>query len=194
MVSENVERLKRIVDDVMEVAPGPLHDPGVIDASAVIGAVCGEWARTNGVAWGEQGVLRVDLPGEPIGVQFDAEHLRRVLVNLLDNARRHASERPGAIHLRLDSRDSARAFLSVASDGALITVEVERHLFEPFFSTRSRGTGLGLYICRELCERYGASVDYRVRPGSDAARNEFFVAMRRMALAPAQPALLRMPT
>ena len=194
MVSENVERLKRIVDDVMEVAPGPLHDPGVIDASAVIGAVCGEWARTNGVAWGEQGVLRVDLPGEPIGVQFDAEHLRRVLVNLLDNARRHASERPGAIHLRLDSRDSARAFLSVASDGALITGEVERHLFEPFFSTRSRGTGLGLYICRELCERYGASVDYRVRPGSDAARNEFFVALRRMALAPAQPALLRMPT
>ena len=86
--------------------------------------------------------------------------------------------------LRLDSRDSLRAYLSVASDGALIPSEVEPYLFEPFFSTRSRGTGLGLYICRELCERYGASVDYRVRPGDDAARNEFFVAMRRTALAP----------
>ncbi|MEO6410596.1 MAG: ATP-binding protein [Burkholderiaceae bacterium] len=194
MVSENVERLKRIVDDVMEVAPGPMHDPGVIDATAVVGAVCGEWARTNDVALGEQGVLRVELPAEPIGVLFDAEHLRRVLVNLLDNARRHASERPGAMHLRLGSRDSQRAFLSVASDGALIASEVERHLFEPFFSTRSRGTGLGLYICRELCERYGASVDYRVRPGPEAACNEFFVAMRRTALAPAQAALLRIPT
>ena len=190
MVSENVERLKRIVDDVMEVAPGPMLDPGVIDATAVVGAVCGEWARTNGVALGEQGVLRIELPAEPIGVLFDAEHLRRVLVNLLDNARRYASQTPGAMHLRLDSRDSLRAFLSVASDGALIPGEVERHLFEPFFSTRSRGTGLGLYICRELCERYGASVDYRVRPGPEAARNEFFVAMRRTALAPAQAACI----
>ncbi len=197
MVSENVERLKRIVDDVMEVAPGPVPDPGVVDATALIAAVCAEWSRTNGVAPGEHGVLRVELPAEPIGVLFDAEHLRRVLVNLLDNARRYASEQPGAMHLRLDSRDSVRAFLSVASDGALIPGEVERHLFEPFFSTRSRGTGLGLYICRELCERYGASVDYRVRPGPEAARNEFFVGMRRMALTPGQPApaaLQRLPT
>ena len=184
MVSENVERLKRIVDDVMEVAPGPVPEPGVIDACAVVGAACSEWARANGVALGEQSLLRVDLPAEPIGVLFDAEHLRRVLVNLLDNARRHASASPGALHLRLDSRDSLRAFLSVASDGPPIPAEVERYLFEPFFSTRSRGTGLGLYICRELCERYGASVDYRIRPGAgDLALNEFFVAMRRQALA-----------
>ena len=184
MVGENVERLKRIVDDVMEVAPGPTADPVAIDAAAVVAAVCSEWARANHVALGEASLLRVDLPAEPIGVLFDAEHLRRVLVNLLDNARRHCSGGPGALHLRLDSRDSLRAFLSVASDGALIPSEVEPYLFEPFFSTRSRGTGLGLYICRELCERYGASVDYRVRPGDDAARNEFFVAMRRTALAP----------
>ena len=184
MVSENVERLKRIVDDVMEVAPGPVPEPGVIDACAVVGAACSEWARANGVALGEHSLLRVDLPAEPIGVLFDAEHLRRVLVNLLDNARRHASASPGALHLRLDSRDSMRAFLSVASDGPPIPAEVERYLFEPFFSTRSRGTGLGLYICRELCERYGASCDYRVRPGKDSVvLNEFFVAMRRQALA-----------
>lgn len=189
MVSENVERLKRIVDDVMEVAPGPVPEPGVIDVTAVVGAVCSEWARANGVRLGEQSLLRVDLPTEPIGVVFDAEHLRRVLVNLLDNARRHASATPGALHLRLDSRDSLRAFLSVASDGPLIPAEVERFLFEPFFSTRSRGTGLGLYICRELCERYGASVDYRVRPGNDLAHNEFFVAMRRRALGPTEARL-----
>ena len=85
--------------------------------------------------------------------------------------------------LRLDSRDDARAFLSVASDGAPIPADVERYLFEPFFSTRSRGTGLGLYICRELCERYGASIDYRLSPIGETDRNEFFVVMRRRALA-----------
>lgn len=182
MVSDNVERLKRIVDDVMEVAPGVVQEVGVIDATAQVAAVCGEWARASGVSAGANGQLRVDLPPEPLGVLFDGEHLRRVLVNLLDNALRYASKSPGAIHLRLDSRHEAQAFLSIASDGAPIPPDVEPYLFEPFFSTRSRGTGLGLYICRELCERYGATIDYRLRTDGDKQRNEFFVDMRRRAL------------
>lgn len=183
MVADNVERLKRIVDDVMEVAPGHPQEEVVIDATAQVAAVCSDWARSAGVTLGERSALRVELPAEPLGVAFDAEHLRRVLVNLLDNARRHAGDTPGAILLRLESRDEARAFLSVASAGASIPPDVERYLFEPFFSTRSRGTGLGLYICRELCERYGASIDYRARPAGDAHSNEFFVVMRRLPLA-----------
>ncbi len=183
MVADNVDRLKRIVDDVMEVAPGLVPEVHAIDATAQVAAVCSEWARAVGLKLGEQSTLRVELPPQPLGVAFDAEHLRRVLVNLLDNAHRHASGTPGAILLRLDSRDETRAFLSVASDGATIPPEVERYLFEPFFSTRSRGTGLGLYICRELCERYGASIDFRARPAGDPHGNEFFVVMRRMPLA-----------
>jgi len=182
MVSENVERLKRIVDDVMEVAPGTPQDVGVIDANALVAATTSEWARAAGLRLGDDSILRVDMPAEPLGVHFDAEHLRRVLVNLLDNALRHASKAPGAIQLRLDSRHAGQAFLSIASDGAPIPPEVEPYLFEPFFSTRSRGTGLGLYICRELCERYGASIDYRLRTVGEARRNEFFVDMQRRPL------------
>lgn len=184
MVSDNVERLKRIVDDVMEVAPGVSPDVGVIDATAQVASVCGEWARAAGVPLGDGSVLRIDLPPEAVGVLFDAEHLRRVLVNLLDNAFRHAGKNAGSIHLRLDSRHAAQAFLSVASDGAPIPPDVEPYLFEPFFSTRSRGTGLGLYICRELCERYGATIDYRLREEATGQRNEFYVDMQRRALAP----------
>ena len=182
MVSDNVERLKRIVDDVMEVAPSDVRATGPIDAVSLIASVCSEWARTNGVVLGDQSVLQVKLPDEPVGVVFDADHLRRVLVNLLDNGCRHATKRPGAVMLRLYVRDETHAVLSVASDGDPIPPEVERYLFEPFFSTRSRGTGLGLYICRELCERYGARIDYRLRSAVESNRNEFSVAMRRQAL------------
>ena len=126
--------------------------------------------------------LRVDLPPSALGVVFDPEHLRRVLVNLLDNARRHARDAPGAVFLRLASRDDGAVQISVQSDSEPITPEVERYLFEPFFSTRSRGSGLGLYICRELCERYGASIEYRPRPGAEKLRNEFLVTLKRGVL------------
>jgi two-component system, NtrC family, sensor histidine kinase PilS len=182
MVADNVERLKRIVDDVMELAPGIVPAPRAIDAVAEVGAAAAEWARTVDLSRDAGSRLRVELPAHPLGVSFDPEHLRRVLVNLLDNAHRHASAEPGAIILRLSARDDAPATLSVASDGPPIAAEVEPYLFEPFFSTRSRGTGLGLYICRELCERYGASIEYRALPAGERARNEFLVTMKRATL------------
>jgi two-component system, NtrC family, sensor histidine kinase PilS len=118
---------------------------------------------------------------------FDAEHLRRVLVNLLDNARRYASDAPGAIALVIERRAAGQVRLSVASDGEPIPPDIEPFLFEPFFSTRSRGTGLGLYICRELCERYGGSIEYWQHPGGAAYRNEFVVTMRMPPALAAQP-------
>jgi len=183
MVADNVARLKRLVDDVMEVAPGAAPAARAIDATAEVAAAAADWARTAQLPTGADGRLRVDLPAAPLTVMFDPEHLRRVLVNLLDNALRHASPAPGAIYLRLAARDEGYAALSVLSDGPPITPEVERHLFEPFFSTRSRGSGLGLYICRELCERFGASIEYRPRPTAERLRNEFVVSLRRVAAA-----------
>ncbi len=187
MVTDNVERLKRIVDDVMEAAPGQVQEVGMIDVGVHVAAVCSEWAQAAGLVPGPTCVLQLELPDEPLGGVFDGEHLRRVLVNLLDNAHRHASREPGAVRLRLavDADDGERVSFSVRSDGEPIAADVEPYLFEPFFSTRSRGTGLGLYICRELCERYGARIDYRLLPPDQPLRNEFHVDMRRAAIAPA---------
>lgn len=189
MVADNAKRLQRIVDDVMEVAPGVLIEPPPIDITSQAAAGCSEWARTCGLALGEASVLRVDLPEQPMGVLFDPDHLRRVLVNLLDNALRHCSGQPGAVWVRVAPDGDELVRLLVGSDGAPIPPEIERHLFEPFFSSRSRGTGLGLYICRELCERYGAGIEYQLRPASSRHRNAFWVTMRRGALPATEPRL-----
>ncbi len=185
MVADNVKRLKRIVDDVMEAAPGAVTDAAVIELNAEVAAACSDWAQSAALPQGEAAVLKVELPvgAHPVmGVAFDAEHLRRVLINLLDNARRHASDAPGSVHVRVIVLDDAAVQLSVSSDGPTIPFDVERYLFEPFFSTRSRGTGLGLYICRQLCEQHGASIDYRLRPAAEPNRNDFFVNLRRRPL------------
>ena len=73
--------------------------------------------------------------------------------------------------------------LMVWSDGAAMEPAVRRHLFEPFFSSESRSSGLGLFICRELCERHGATIAYERTAREQAGRivegNEFFVSFRR---------------
>lgn len=175
MVASNVQRLKRLVDDVTELAPGVQPDTQALDVSALVLQASEDWAQVNDVAPGPGSRFELQLEAPGLMGLFDAEHLRRVLVNLLDNAHRHADSGPGAIQVRV-MRDDGAVALVVRSAGAPVPPEIERHLFEPFFSTRSRGSGLGLYICRELCERHGASIDYRRAP--DAAANEFSVRLR----------------
>jgi two-component system sensor histidine kinase PilS (NtrC family) len=184
IVADNVERLKRIVDDVLEATPGAAPPARALDAAALVDAVVREWAQTASIAPGDGSRLALAGLNAQAPVLFEPEALRRVLVNLLDNATRHASAQPGAIVLRLDTATPQRVQLVVASDGEPIAADVEPHLFEPFFSTRSRGSGLGLYICRELCERYGARIDYRQPPPGTRHRNQFVVTMR---AAPALP-------
>jgi two-component system sensor histidine kinase PilS (NtrC family) len=188
MVADNVARLKHIIDDVLAVAPGLRPRAPAIDLLETVSAICNDWRSTQGLNAGPDSLLMVDLsdglpmPGRPAPrVRFEPEHLHRVLINLLDNALRHNSGQAGAIAVTLHWRRGADGcgpvVLSVRSDGELINHDTEQSLFEPFFSTRSRGTGLGLYICRELCERHGASIDYRQHSGAARHHNEFFVTM-----------------
>ncbi|RRS00979.1 histidine kinase [Aquabacterium soli] len=187
MVADNVERLKRIVDDILAVAPGARAPAPAIDLERLVRAVVDEWLKLHPVA-ANASQLKLDtsgLPprdvGTPARVIFEPEHFRRVLVNLLDNALRHGSSQPGSIRVEAQllmlQDQSPQALVSVFSDGLVIEGQIERSLFEPFFSTRSRGTGLGLYICRELCERHGASIDFRAHPPTQRHRNEFYILM-----------------
>ncbi|WP_067065620.1 sensor histidine kinase [Roseateles chitosanitabidus] len=184
MVASNVERLKRLVDDVMEVAPGIAPVALTLTVAPLLREYAADWATTQRLPEGEASPLRLELGSETSTVSFDPEHLRRILINLLDNGLRHAH--PGPATLRVQQTEEGDwVRLSVFSRADPIPAEVERHLFEPFFSTRSRGSGLGLYICRELCERYGGSIAYhRVETGPAAGANEFRVLLPR----PASPA------
>src|SRR5438093_1124961 len=96
-------------------------------------------------------------------VRFDPLHLREVLVNLLSNALRYASGRDGSLRIHALAPKPNRLELHVQDDGPAITPEVRAHLFEPFYTTSNKGTGLGLYVARELCLNNGAMLDYEYR-------------------------------
>jgi two-component system sensor histidine kinase PilS (NtrC family) len=177
LVHKNTQRLTQIVDEILNVTQihrgeGSLR-PLPLD-SAVAGA-CSDWALQTGAS----ARLHLALAAPGAQVQFEPDHLRRVLVNLLDNAARYAGQSPDSIRVATTLRERD-ATLQVWSDGAALAPAVEQRLFEPFFSSESRSTGLGLYICRELCARHGASITYRRTAGSLAMRegNEFVVSFR----------------
>jgi two-component system sensor histidine kinase PilS (NtrC family) len=86
-----------------------------------------------------------------------------VLLNLLGNAIRYASRKPSSIRLFVVQVEGRPPELHVQDDGPGITPEVRAHLFEPFYTTSSKGTGLGLYLARELCLNNDAMLDYEYR-------------------------------
>jgi two-component system sensor histidine kinase PilS (NtrC family) len=174
LVRSNAQRLARIVDEILDISRVQGHGLSaapVLELDAAVAAVCGDWAAQTA----SSGKLQLGLGSPGARVRFEADHLRRVLVNLLDNALRYAGDRPDSIHVSTHGA-GREASLRVWSDGAPLEPTVLRHLFEPFFSSESRSSGLGLYICRELCERHGATIVYQ-RRSTAAGRegNEFSV-------------------
>jgi two-component system sensor histidine kinase PilS (NtrC family) len=94
-----------------------------------------------------------------VTVNFDRAHLHRILENLVTNALRYASDADGSVRIDVESAMPDRVELHIIDDGPGIAEADRGKVFEPFFTTRGSGTGLGLYISRELADANGARLD-----------------------------------
>lgn len=184
MVRQNAQRLAKIVDEVLNISRAQEQAPALQTTSLMLDDtvvhIATDWARQTGASQR----LRLTMGAAQAAVRFEAEHLRRLMVNLLDNALRYASTSAHSMEVVTRVMAGGEVRLAVWSDGQPLEATVETHLFEPFFSSESRSSGLGLYICRELCERYGALIGYQ-RVARDAAEgNEFFVIFKPVPQSP----------
>ena len=172
MIQDNAQRLDQIVEEVLNLSR--IHPPAEpappLRLDTHVAQYCTEWMQQTSHA----DRVRLDLAAPVSDVAFSGDHLRRVLINLLDNAQRYARADAGTVVVSTRAV-GRRVYLSVWSAAAPLEASVQRHLFEPFFSSESRSTGLGLYICRELCEQHGASIAYRRRVLLDTDGNDFHV-------------------
>jgi len=159
MVAQNAKRLEKIVDDILNVSRVRGNEPGLLTHDIPLHELVHRIATDWGQQTGYMHQLLIQVETDVLSVRFDPDHLRQILVNLLDNAHRYASKRPASIQV-MSRRNDRIARVTVWSDGAPMDASVQRHLFEPFFSSESRSSGLGLYISRELCERHGATLAY----------------------------------
>jgi two-component system nitrogen regulation sensor histidine kinase NtrY len=110
--------------------------------------------RMDGVA------LSVELPEDLPLILMDSMQMRRVLINLIDNALEALSNQTErALHIRCElARDGTMARLTVEDTGAGILDEDRERLFTPYFSTRKDGTGLGLSIASRIVADHGGYI------------------------------------
>jgi len=155
IIHDNTGRLNRLVTEVLELGRRDRAQPETLRWRTFLSGFLEELTLHDASAG-----RRVHVGEGDVELRFDRGHLYRVLWNLLGNALRHASAAGGAV--RLEARAAAapnRVELHIVDDGPGVDAVQRSQVFEPFITTHGAGTGLGLYIARELCEASGAHLE-----------------------------------
>ncbi len=157
-------RVSHIIDNVLQLSRRDSSRPERLRLRSWLDDFAAEFVRTLEL---QEGELTIGEVPDDLEVRMDRGHLRQVLWNLCDNAVKYASETGGILVEIQGGRmpGQGRPFIEVLDCGLGVDAATADKIFEPFFTARSGGTGLGLYISRELCELNRATLLYLDRPG-----------------------------
>ena len=165
IIRVNSKRVSQIVDSVLALSKGDKINPERIHLNQWATDFVREFTTTQELY---EDALTLHQAAGALDVEMDRTHLHQVLWNLCDNAVKYASKTAGAIAVELSCgyvTMSGRPYIEVADRGPGVDSDKIDQIFEPFFTGQPGGTGLGLYISRELCERNSATLRYHPRPG-----------------------------
>ncbi|HQU80105.1 MAG TPA: PAS domain-containing sensor histidine kinase [Azonexus sp.] len=161
MIINQVQAMKRMVDDFRDYARLPLPEVAPLDLNELVGEVLGLYESSSAVI---DTHLADDLPP----VLGDATQLRQVIHNLLRNSE-DALEGRAAAHIRIVTElTGTRARLLIADNGPGFPVELLPRIFEPYVTTKARGTGLGLPIVKKIVEEHQGSIEISNAPEGGA--------------------------
>ncbi|MDH5257523.1 MAG: ATP-binding protein [Gammaproteobacteria bacterium] len=160
IIREQSVRMNTIIENVMQLSRRDKSVPEKIQLDHWLKGFLNEFTRAHDVDINKIGL---DISPQDVEITFDPSHLHQILSNLCQNGIRHGGDHKGVHLLEVQggkSRDVQGAFLDVIDYGPGIDAEMASQIFEPFFTTATKGTGLGLYIARELAEANQAHLDY----------------------------------
>ncbi len=165
IIGDNTARLDRIVQEVLQLNSRDRAVAEELSLDAMVRGFVDQVCQTEKIP---RTAFDIHLPASA-RVYFDRQHLHRILWNLVSNAWRHSSKGAASIRIVAVASGEETIDLHIVDDGAGVNEEQVGKLFEPFSTTEARGTGLGLYIARELAEANRAALDFvpeaeRVRP------------------------------
>jgi two-component system sensor histidine kinase PilS (NtrC family) len=160
IIRNNAQRVNGIIENVLQLSRRQRGQPTELALLPWLEALATE-ARQHHRLPPE--ALTLEIQPADTRIRIDPSQLRQVLDNLIDNAVYHFKGDRQGLRLHIQggtSPESGGPFLEISDNGPGIDEETRRHIFEPFFTTGHTGSGLGLYIARELCECNRARLEY----------------------------------
>jgi len=159
IIDNHCQRMNGVIENVLELSRRRPPAPVRIRLAEWLDEFVTQFKQANM----EDAQITIDVKPSDAEVRVDPGHLGQAVTNLAQNAIRYSlmhSGRP-VVHLEggIDAA-TGRPFLDVIDEGPGVAEAQQAHLFEPFFTTERSGTGLGLYITRELCEANQARIAY----------------------------------
>jgi len=159
IIINNTRRVNDIIENVLQLSRSQTDAGEAIDLAVWLPTFLREYEQTPT----DEVSVALHLPGAALPIKFDRGNLSRILVNLLDNGVRHAQLETGQRSATLDVTQDITGntvYVDVIDAGGGVPEQYRERLFEPFFTTRPEGSGLGLYLSRELCEANRATLSY----------------------------------
>lgn len=163
IIRVNSRRVSQIVESVLSLSKRDKTHPETMQLKDWARDFANEFTQTQELY---EGAIALHADAEDLEVEMDRTHLHQIVWNLCDNAVKYASKTAGAIAVEIGvgrAETTGRPYLEIADRGPGIDPEKVEQIFEPFYTGQPGGTGLGLYISRELCERNGATLRYQPR-------------------------------
>lgn len=149
IIKEEIGSLRQLVTQFSEFGRLPEFQPQIGDLNALI--------REVSTLYGERLILKLDE--NLVTFSFDPDRIRRILINLIENA---VQADPADQPVQIESESTAdNVKITVSDKGRGIAEEDMQNIFEPYFSTKKSGTGLGLAITRLIVEEHGGSISVR---------------------------------
>ncbi|MGI9321202.1 MAG: sensor histidine kinase [Thiogranum sp.] len=170
IICNHSKRVNTIIENVLQLSRRSASHPQDLALTDWLTEFRKEFAQMDGLRPKQ---LELDIEPRDVRIRVDPGHLHQVLTNLCQNAFDHAGDGT-AVRLQVRRGGKAAVWLDVVDNGPGIDAETAEQMFEPFYTTASSGTGLGLYIVRELCEINQARLSYHPLPeGGSSFRIRF---------------------
>jgi len=179
IIRNNSLRVNDIIENVLQLSRRNRTQPEEIELSSFLEELASE-VRLDKNLTAEN--LTVQIVPKETHIRVDPSQLRQVLISLLENAITHFHKETNQLHLCIKggiTPESGGPYISVADNGPGIDSETARQIFEPFFTTRNTGTGLGLYIAKELSESNRARLEYIPNPDGGSCFRMSFPGLRK---------------
>ncbi|MDH5611626.1 MAG: ATP-binding protein [Gammaproteobacteria bacterium] len=164
IITSQTQRLNGVVKNVLQLSRKQHSSPEVINLMNWLVQFRNEFCPSNGM---NETQIDINIKPESLSILFDPEQLYQVFWNLCTNAINHSGLDIHQLTIKLYSQisdETQQAFIDIIDNGHGIDGDIANHIFEPFYTTSTEGTGLGLYIIKEIVENNRAKIRHIAQP------------------------------